>query len=150
MNERESPLVSVILPAYNRAEQVKRAALSVLAQTEENLELIVVDDGSADDTLSALGEIRDPRLRIVRQEHGGACRARNRGVSLARGKYAAFQDSDDVWRRDKLAVQLRCLRETGAEVVFCQLMECWAARFPAGRRHPNAAGPAGSVFSLSL
>ncbi|MBR4540153.1 MAG: glycosyltransferase [Clostridia bacterium] len=123
MDKRESPLVSVILPAYNRAEQVKRAALSVLAQTEGDLELIVVDDGSTDDTLSALAEIRDPRLRVVRQEHGGACRARNKGAALSRGQYVAFQDSDDVWRRDKLAVQLRCFRETGADVVFCQLME---------------------------
>lgn len=123
MNEGAEPLISVILPTYNRGSQVKRAALSVLAQTERNLELIVVDDGSTDDTLSALVEIRDPRLRVVRQEHGGACRARNKGVSLARGQYVAFQDSDDVWRRDKLAVELQCLRETGAAVVFCQLME---------------------------
>ncbi len=123
MNERAEPLISVILPTYNRAEQVKRAALSVLAQTEGDLELIVVDDGSTDDTLSVLAEIRDPRLRVACQEHGGACQARNTGVTLSRGHYVAFQDSDDVWRRNKLAVQLQCLRETGANVVFCQLME---------------------------
>ena len=123
MNERAEPLVSVILPTRDRAARVKRAALSVLAQTEGNLELIVVDDGSADDTLSVLAEIRDPRLRVVHQEQAGACRARNRGAALSRGRYVAFQDSDDVWRRDKLAVQLQCLREMGAAVVFCQLME---------------------------
>ncbi len=123
MNERAEPLISVILPTRNRAKQVKLAVLSVLAQTEGNLELIVVDDGSTDDTLSVLAEIRDSRLRVVCQEHGGACRARNKGVTLSRGRYVAFQDSDDIWHRDKLAVQLRCLRETGAAVVFCPLME---------------------------
>ena len=119
----DEPLISVVIPTRNRAKQVKRAALSVLAQTERDLELIVVDDGSTDDTLSVLAEIRDPRLRVVHQEQVGACRARNMGVTLSRGRYVAFQDSDDVWRRDKLAVQLQCLRETGAAVVFCQLME---------------------------
>lgn len=123
MSESESPLVSVIVPVYNRAGQVKQAVLSVLNQPEESLEVIVVDDGSTDGTLSALAEIRDPRLRVAHEKHGGACRARNRGVSLARGTYVAFHDSDDLWRRDKLAVQLRCLRETGADVVFCPLME---------------------------
>lgn len=118
MNE---PLISVVLPTYNRAEQVKQAVLSVLAQTEKALEVIVVDDGSADGTQAALQEIQDARLRYVWQERAGACAARNRGVSLARGAYVAFQDSDDRWRRDKLSVQLRCLRETGADVVFCPL-----------------------------
>lgn len=118
MNE---PLISVVLPTYNRAKQVKQAVLSVLNQTAEGLEVIVVDDGSTDDTLSLLAEMPDPRLRVVYQEHGGACAARNKGVSLARGKYVAFQDSDDLWKRDKLALQLQCLRETGADVVFCSL-----------------------------
>lgn len=118
MNE---PLISVVIPTYNRAGQVREAVLSVLNYTEESLEVIVVDDGSEDDTLSVLAEIRAPRLRVVCQEHAGACTARNKGVSLAQGTYVAFQDSDDLWRQDKLAVQLRCLRETGADVVFCQL-----------------------------
>ena len=118
MNE---PLISVVLPTYNRAEQVKQAVLSVLNQTEKALEVIVVDDGSADGTQAALQEIQDARLRYVWQERAGACAARNRGVSLARGAYVAFQDSDDRWRRDKLSVQLRCLRETGADAVFCPL-----------------------------
>ncbi len=118
MNE---PLISVVIPTRNRAAQVKRAVLSALNQTEENLEVIVVDDGSADGTHAALKEIQDARLRYAWQERAGACAARNKGISLARGKYVAFQDSDDLWRRDKLAVQLQCLRETGADVVFCQL-----------------------------
>lgn len=115
------PLISVILPTHNRAKQVKQAVLNVLAQTEEDLEVIVVDDGSADDTRTVLAGISDSRLRMVYQEHAGACAARNKGVSLARGKYIAFQDSDDLWRRNKLAAQMKCLRETNADVVFCQL-----------------------------
>lgn len=118
MNE---PLISVVIPTRNRAKQVKQAVFSVLAQTEKDLEVIVVDDGSTDGTPAALRQIQDARLRYVRQEHAGACAARNKGVSLARGTYVAFQDSDDLWRRDKLSAQLQCLRETGADAVFCQL-----------------------------
>ena len=84
MNE---PLISVVIPTRNRAKQVKQAVLSVLAQTEKDLEVIVVDDGSTDGTQAALQEIQDARLRYVRQEHTGACAARNKGVSLAHGKY---------------------------------------------------------------
>ena len=151
MNERESPLVSVIIPTYNRGSQVKRAVQSVLDQTEGNLEVIVVDDGSADDTLSVLAEIPDSRLRVVCQDQGGACRARNKGVSLARGHYVAFHDSDDLWQSEKLRLQLECLRETGADAVFCQMIQREgdgsAYLFPSGLR-PGFIQPEDSLLGV--
>ncbi|TXH03199.1 MAG: glycosyltransferase family 2 protein [Nevskiaceae bacterium] len=101
------PLVSVILPTYNRGYVIRRAVDSVLAQTYPNFELIVVDDGSKDDTLQILSEYTDPRLKVVVPgKNGGAAVARNRGLAVARGDYIAFQDSDDEWLLDKLEKQV--------------------------------------------
>ena len=100
----DQPLVSVVLPTYNRAYTISRAIDSVLDQTHSDLELIVVDDGSNDDTNDVLKEYmkKDSRVTYARQEHLGANRARNYGIRLARGRYLAFQDSDAVWFSDKL------------------------------------------------
>lgn len=101
------PLVSVILPTYNRGYVLKRAVDSVLAQTYSNLELIVIDDGSTDNTQELLGSYNDPRLKIVIPgKNGGAAAARNRGLEVARGEYIAFQDSDDEWLLEKLERQI--------------------------------------------
>ena len=112
-------MISVIIPVYNRAHLIRRAAESALAQAEV-LEVLVVDDGSADHPEEALREIRDPRLRFLRMErNGGVSAARNRGIDEAKGEYVAMLDSDDTWRPDKLEGQLRFLREQGADAVFC-------------------------------
>lgn len=113
-------MISVVLPVYNRRNTVRRAVESVLHQTVQDIECIVVDDASTDDTAAALVEISDSRLRIIRlTENSGACHARNVGVAAAKGEYIAFQDSDDCFHPDKLERQLAFLQETGADVVFC-------------------------------
>lgn len=112
-------MISVVLPAYNRRNTVRKAVESVLNQTERDIECIVVDDASTDDTAGVLTEISDSRLRIIRlTENSGACHARNVGVQAAKGEYIAFQDSDDCFHPDKLERQLAFLQETGADVVF--------------------------------
>lgn len=117
------PLVSVILPTYNRAHTIVRAVESVLAQSYAKLELIVVDDGSTDNTVELLGTIDDDRLRVVRTSNGGACAARNKGVEYAAGELVAFQDSDDEWLPHKLQMQVEALRaHPGASVVFCNAL----------------------------
>ena len=115
-------MISVILPAYNRAGTIRQAVESVLGQTVQELECIVVDDASTDGTAEALADIRDSRLRLIRlRENGGACHARNVGIAAAKGAFIAFQDSDDCFHPDKLARQAAFLRETGADVVFCAM-----------------------------
>jgi glycosyltransferase involved in cell wall biosynthesis len=105
-------LVSVVLPTHNRAATLERAIRSVLAQTYDNLELIVVDDASSDLTQNILDRFTDRRLKIIRnQVRQGVSMARNTGVLQATGEYIAFQDSDDEWRVQKLQMQLAAMRE---------------------------------------
>jgi glycosyltransferase involved in cell wall biosynthesis len=90
------PLVSVIMPTFNRADTIRRAIRSVQAQTFTDWELIVVDDGSTDNTVAVI-EGCDPRLKLIRQENQGTAGARNAGLSASAGSYIAFLDSDDEW-----------------------------------------------------
>ena len=113
----EGPLVSVILPVYNRAGCVERAIRSVLAQTYRNLELIVVDDGSTDGTREVV-ERFGASLTLLVQEHSGAYPARNLGLRHARGELVAFADSDDAWLPDRLAVQVPLMRRPEVGLVF--------------------------------
>lgn len=117
-----TPLVSVVMPAYNASRFLRQAVDSVLAQTYANLELIIVDDCSTDDTLQIMQDYaaRDSRVRIIAGEtNQGVARVRNRGIQEARGAYIALLDSDDVWAETKLEKQLACVRETHADIVYC-------------------------------
>jgi glycosyltransferase involved in cell wall biosynthesis len=108
------PAVSVILPTYNRAALIERAIRSVLHQTYEDFELIIVDDGSTDATRREVERVDDPRLRYVRlEENRGAGAARNVGLRNAAGRFIAFQDSDDEWLPAKLKQHMEVF-ETGA------------------------------------
>lgn len=116
--ERER--ISVVIPCYNRRDRILASVESVLGQSYGNLELLVVDDGSADGTAELFENYPDWRLRFLRyEENRGACYARNYGAERARGEYLAFQDSDDIWHRDKLEKQLCHIRQTGADLSFC-------------------------------
>ena len=106
-------LVSVIIPTYNRVDLLPSAIKSVFSQTYDNYEIIVVDDGSTDDTgtvVKALCDDYDERLRFVRQINQGACAARNHGLRLAKGEFVLFLDSDDLIAPDKLALQVEQLK----------------------------------------
>ncbi len=96
------PQVSVIIPAYNAAETIVRTIESVLRQTYEDFEIVVINDGSTDDTAACVEAVRDPRIRLLSFSNGGLPTARNRGITAARGQYLAFLDSDDLWRKTKL------------------------------------------------
>ena len=90
---------SVIIPTYNRAQVIQRAVDSVLSQTFRDFELLIIDDGSTDDSLNVLQSLahNDKRMRVVTQSNQGAGPARNRGLDIARGEYIAFLDADDTW-----------------------------------------------------
>ena len=115
-------LVSVILPSFNRAGTILAAAQSVLDQSYRELELIIVDDGSSDETQQRLSELHDSRLRVLYQQNQGACVARNRGIAEANGDFIAFHDSDDLWRREKLRHQMAVFQaRPETDLVFCKL-----------------------------
>ena len=114
-------LVSVVIPTFNRAYCIETSIRSVLQQTHGDLEVIVVDDGSTDDTQEVVKQIGDSRVRYVRQSNAGACVARNHGVDLAKGDIVAFQDSDDLWLPTKLEKQVAALQATGADYSTCRM-----------------------------
>lgn len=107
----ENPLVSVVIPTYNRAHIIGRTIDSVIQQSYKNLEIIIVDDGSKDNTEEVINNIKDPRIRYIRNEtNQGASITRNNGVAAANGEYVAFLDSDDVWLPKKVEWQLPSLQ----------------------------------------
>ena len=105
------PLVSVVVPTFNRAHLIGRTIASVLGQTHRRVEVIVVDDGSTDATREAIARDHggDERVRYFRKENGGPASARNFGFRYARGAYVALLDSDDTWLPWKLSLQIRCM-----------------------------------------
>ena len=115
------PLVSVVIPVFNRASIISGAISSCLDQTIGSLEVILVDDCSSDDLRSALAPFAsDPRVRLVRHERNfGVSAARNSGVAAAKGDYVAFLDSDDAWRPDKLEKQVALVQAQRAADVIC-------------------------------
>lgn len=113
-------MISVVIPTYNRAGVIVRSVESVLNQSYRDIEVIVVDDCSTDDTKAVLETIKDERLRYCcLEKNSGACAARNKGIELSRGEYIAFQDSDDEFLPNKMEAQLNTLLEKKADIVFC-------------------------------
>lgn len=123
MDKIKHPLVSVIIPAYNRINTLPASVNSVLTQTYDHLELIIVDDGSDDGTDAYVKELTDSRVKYIKSnENNGPSAARNLGVKLAQGEYVAFHDSDDEWLPDKLEKQMRLFQdsEQAVDLVYCE------------------------------
>ncbi len=127
MTTAKGPLVSVVIPTYNREQVIETTIKDILKQTYENFEIIVVDDGSTDDTQAKLRAFGN-RIRVVRQPNGGAASARNRGIQEARGEIIAFQDSDDEWHPSKLVRQVELLEKLGPSVPCCVCNAVFRAR----------------------
>lgn len=117
MNQSDNPKVSVIIPTYNRADLLPRAVNSVLAQTYSDLEIIIVDDCSPDDTREVIARFSDLRIRSFRHERNkGLSAARNTGIANARGEYIAFLDDDDEYLPSKLEEQVELLNTSSNDV----------------------------------
>lgn len=130
-----APLVSVILPTYNRAHTLLRAINSVLNQDYRDIELIVVDDASTDGTPELLATITDPRLRVIRYDRNkGVAGATNTGIQAAKGKLIAFQDSDDEWLDGKLSQQVRAFADAPGDCVCVYCIKIVYGRDPEFRR----------------
>ncbi|MGD2098431.1 MAG: glycosyltransferase [Desulfobacterales bacterium] len=142
------PLVSVIIPTYNRGWIVAEAIESVLAQDFSDYELIVVDDGSDDRTPEILEAYGD-KITIIGQANRGVSAARNRGIAAAAGRLIAFLDSDDLWLPQKLSVQVNFFAEN-PDAVICQTEERWernGVRVNPKKRHLKFSG---MIFERSL
>src|SRR5258708_23537141 len=141
------PEVSVIIPTHNRRELVREAIASVCAQTYQDFELIVIDDGSTDGTCEIVHEF--PDVHYVFQENRGVSAARNRGVALSCGRLLAFLDSDDFWQPRKLETQVAFFA-VHSEAQICQTEELWLRN--GGRVNPQQKHrkPSGDIFTRSL
>jgi len=113
-------LISVVTPCYNGGRFLDRAVQCVLAQSHADVEHIVVDDGSTDDSADILAAVKDPRLVVIRQPNSGVSAARNRGIAAARGKFIAFLDADDTWHATLLKKLLDGLtRQPNTVLAYC-------------------------------
>lgn len=141
----DPPLVSVVIPAFNASRTIERTLRSVMAQTYPNFEVIVVDDGSTDDTAAIVTSLSglDARIFLVRKSNGGVASARNRGIREANGLYIAPLDADDVWLPENLSRQVTALAASKPETCFC------FARSFSIDVFDNRREPAGSVHILA-
>jgi teichuronic acid biosynthesis glycosyltransferase TuaG len=116
----QTDLISIITPAYNAAPFIGETIESVLAQTNTHWEMLVVDDGSTDNTADVVKEYanRDPRIIYIHQPNGRQGKARNNALHKAKGNYIAFLDADDLWVNDKLEQQLNFIKQSGVDLVF--------------------------------
>ena len=141
---RGLPLVTIVIPTYQREHSIERSIHSVLTQGFRDFELIVVDDGSTDDTLGLLRQVNDPRLLVVAlRDNRGPSAARNFGIRRARGRYVAFLNSDDTWMSDKLEKQLTFM-ETHRSAVR---LTCTAFRYVDGATGNGADRPTKSQLA---
>jgi glycosyltransferase involved in cell wall biosynthesis len=113
------PLVTSIIPAFNREEYIAEAIESVLNQTYRNIEIIVIDDGSTDNTSRILSSYNG-KIKYFRQPNSGASAARNSGISKAAGDFISFLDSDDLWEKNKISLQMECFENNpGIDICLC-------------------------------
>jgi glycosyltransferase involved in cell wall biosynthesis len=142
------PQVSVIIPTYNRGWIIKEAIDSVLAQDFKDFELIVVDDGSTDNTSEVFASYGND-IKVLFQKNKGVSAARNRGIAEASGQFIAFLDSDDLWLPQKLSTQVEFFNQV-SEAFICQTEEIWirnGRRVNPKKRHKKASG---MIFKPSL
>jgi len=113
------PLVSVIVPTYNRCQTLKYTLGSILDQTFKNIEVFIVDDGSSDQTHEVVMNFKDTRIKYLRAENwGGPARPRNIGLKHATGEYVAFCDDDDIWHNTKIEFQLEMIKRLNVDAVY--------------------------------
>jgi len=133
--------ISVVIPVYNRPDFVKEAIQSVLNQTYQNIELIVVNDGSTDDTIQVLNQFGN-KIKVINQQNKGVSAARNSGIENSSGTWIAFLDSDDIWLPEKLANQIKFFTNN-PDSLICQTEEVWiknGSRLYPKKKHKKKSG----------
>lgn len=121
--KKEWPLLSVVIPSYNHERYIGKAIESVLNQTYSNLELIIVDDGSQDNSLNVINSFRDDRITVIAQVNQGAHNAINRGLSIASGQYLAILNSDDIYDKKRFEIMVRELSKNPTSDFACSYIQ---------------------------
>jgi glycosyltransferase involved in cell wall biosynthesis len=148
INKSKNVLVSVIIPTYNRGWILKDAIESVVTQTFSDVELIVVDDGSTDNTKEILDQYKH-QIKVIHQANKGVSAARNAGITASIGKYIAFLDSDDIWLPEKLSCQVDFF-SSNPDAQICQTEEIWmknGKKINQKKKHKKISG---YIFERSL
>ena len=144
------PLVSIIIPVYNSAKYISRAIRSAISQTHENIEILVVDDGSTDKTPEIVTVFEDNRIRLVCQEHKGQGAARNNGIRISQGQYLTFLDSDDLYMPDKIEKEVDFLEQNrDYHAVYCNALHFFSGK-PDRLFRKRYECPSGDVFRRLL
>ncbi len=143
------PLISVVIPVYNGEKTIQETIKSVLNQTFQSLELIIVNDGSNDETLKVISIIKDPRIKVFSYPNAGLSATRNRGLAHATGEYISFIDADDLWTPDKLEAQLKVLQENPQAAVAYSWTD-WIDEFGQFLRRGTSMSVNGDVYAKIL
>ena len=139
----DQPLVSVVIASFNMGKYIAEAVNSVLAQTWRNIEVIIIDDGSTDDTAVVLKEINnDLRVKVITTQNQGQPKAKNRGIEESSGEFIAFCDADDIWSSDKLQIQMPKFRDQDVGVVYSDVdhIDEYSRSFVHGLNTPRYSG----------
>jgi glycosyltransferase involved in cell wall biosynthesis len=144
------PAVSVVLPVYNCPRYVGEAIESILGQSYSDFELIMIDDGSTDETPSVLRRYSDLRIRLFRQQNQGLAATLNRGIELAKGRYVARQDQDDISYPERLARQVAYLDRHPSCALVGTWADIWRENASTGRQHRHASDNATLQYELLL
>ena len=147
-SSQHPPTVSVVLPVYNGAADVQRAVQTILEQSWSDFELIIINDGSKDASAEVLEGLRDARIRLYHQDNRGLAATLNRGIGLARGRYIARQDHDDLSLPDRLARQVAYLEAHPDCVLLGTAAEIRVGDVPDGRAHQHPTDHGALVFEL--
>jgi glycosyltransferase involved in cell wall biosynthesis len=144
----KDPLLSVVMAVKNGGVLIADAIQSILGQTFSNFELIIINDGSTDDTVATVGRFNDPRITLISQENQGVSRASNRGLSLARGKYLVRHDHDDLSMPTRFAKQVQFLENSPKCALLGTAAEVWTPSGPTGRFRDLPTRPGEIAFDL--
>lgn len=145
---QRKPLISVVIPLYNRARLIKKAVESVLNQSFKDIELFVVDDGSTDEPQKVLQTITDSRLKTIYLSNQGVSCARNKGIQAAQGEWIAFLDSDDLWLPNKLEAQLLLIEKQ--KTFWTHGEEIWIRNSVRVNPHKKHQKQGGRIYLASL
>jgi glycosyltransferase involved in cell wall biosynthesis len=146
----EYPLVSIIIPVYNAGKFLAETINSALDQTWVNKEVIIVDDGSTDNSLNIAKKFKDPRIRIFEQKNSGASAARNKGLSVAEGEYIQFLDADDLLSTNKIEEQVKLLKEKPYVISTCATIHFFDSENPFGTQPVHEWYREGSTDSVQF